>query len=74
LSKPAQVFLKIFNINGEVVKSISVNGNFGTNTLTWDGTLEDGSIAANGIYIYIITAKGIDGSSSSTKGKMIVLK
>ncbi|MFA5103807.1 MAG: S8 family serine peptidase [Candidatus Margulisiibacteriota bacterium] len=74
LSKPAQTTVRIMNLRGETVKVIDNSGTFGTNSFTWDGIFEDGQIATNGVYIYQIVARDIEGSSASAKGKMIVLK
>ena len=74
LSKAGQVTVRILNTLGQTVKLFSITGNFGTNSFSWDGRLEDGSLAANGVYLYQITAKDVGGSMASARGKMIVLK
>ncbi len=74
LSKAGQVTVKIMNLRGETVKIISQSGSFGTNSFEWNGILEDGSIASNGVYIYQVIARDIEGSSAVATGKMIVLK
>ena len=74
LSKAGQVTVRIMNLRGETVKVISQSGSFGTNSFEWNGILEDGSVASNGVYIYQVIAKDIEGSSVSARGKIIVLK
>ena len=74
LSKPAQTTVRIMNLRGETVKVIIISGTFGTNSFTWDGIFEDGRIASNGVFIYRVIARDIEGSSASAKGKIIVLK
>lgn len=74
LSKAGQVTVRIMNLRGETVKVISQSGSFGTNSFEWNGVLEDGTVASNGVYIYQVIARDIDGSSASARGKMIVLK
>lgn len=74
LSKAGQATVRIMNLRGETVKVISQSGSFGTNSFEWNGILEDGSIASNGVYIYQVIARDIEGSSAVATGKMIVLK
>lgn len=74
LSKPAQVTFYLININGKIVKVFTQNGVFGTNSITWDGLLADGEIASNGVYFYHIVARSNDGTLSTAKGKLIILK
>ena len=74
LSKPAQITVRIMNMRGETVKVILQSGSFGTNSFSWNGVLEDGRIASNGVYIYQVVAKDIEGSSTAAKGKLVVLK
>ncbi len=53
LSAPAQVKLQIFNINGQLVKTL-VNGNLpvGAHQRTWRGTDQQGHAVASGTYLY----------------------
>jgi subtilisin family serine protease len=74
LSKAGQVTVRIINLRGETVKILSQSGSFGTNSFEWNGILEDGTVASNGVYIYQVIARDIDGSSAVATGKMIVLK
>lgn len=53
LTAPAQVKLQIFNLNGQVVKTL-FNGNLpsGAHQRTWRGTDQQGHAVASGTYIY----------------------
>lgn len=53
--------IEIVDAKGEVVKAIDTTGESGSNTFTWDGTKQDGSIAKEGTYTFRVTAKNADG-------------
>jgi len=69
LPKSGNYRLKIYNISGQVVKTLDGKGNAGKNTVTWNGLDNGGRKAANGVYLYNLQAFG----NSATK-KMIVLR
>ncbi|MFC1563429.1 C10 family peptidase [candidate division KSB1 bacterium] len=66
----SEVSLKIYNINGQVVKTL-ISGKLpaGNHTVKWDGRNEAGQKVSSGIYIYHIRAGGF----TATK-KMILIK
>ena len=70
LPEASSVTLEVFDINGRIVKSIH-NGLLpaGTHILEWDGTNQQGSTAASGVYLYRLET----GNTVATK-KMILLK
>jgi len=74
LSKPADVTVRVFSMSGEIVKTFTQSGSLGYNDFTWNGVLESGETAANGVYLYQIIARDAGGGVSTAKGKMIVLK
>jgi hypothetical protein len=74
LSKTADVTVRILSMSGEVVKTFSQSGVLGYNDFTWNGVLENGETAANGVYIYQIIARDASGGISTAKGKIIILK
>jgi hypothetical protein len=75
LSQQAHVVIKIYNISGQLVKTLDLGvkepGIYATKEKAayWDGKKEDGEWAASGVYFYQIRA----GSYISTK-KMVLLK
>jgi subtilisin family serine protease len=54
--------IKIYNIAGERVRTLS-------NSTTWDGKNDDGSLVATGLYLYYVNT-----SLGNTKGKVTVMK
>jgi len=58
LTQPAMVGIKIYTINGRLVKTFSERlSNYGYNQIIWDGFDEDGIPPANGVYLYKISAR-----------------
>jgi hypothetical protein len=70
LPQAGQVNLKIYNIAGQVVKTIvSGQQNAGAHSVTWDGKDENGKQAAAGVYVYTLNA----GQCNATN-RMILLR
>jgi hypothetical protein len=70
LRKGGATSLKIYNIAGQVVKTLAnENRQAGNYTVTWDGRDDQGNKASNGIYLYRL----ISGDYQATK-KITVLK
>jgi len=70
LAKAGQTRLEIFNIAGQRLRVLA-DGNFsaGNHSIVWDGTGDDGSKAATGIYFYRLKS----GDFNRTQ-KMVLLK
>jgi immune inhibitor A len=69
-SSPLHITLKIYNLCGQLVKTLLDEDKPGGNyTLLWDGRDEGGKAVSSGIYFYKLTA----GSSSEIK-RMVLLK
>ncbi len=77
---PATVTIKIYNINGTLVRTLFENdiqypGRYGSSTslkeITWDGKTDGGNTARNGRYIVRITAQ--DGNNSVSKILQVIL-
>ncbi len=62
---------EIFNVAGQIIKTVSGHDEAGTVPITWNGTDANGSRVASGIYFYRITAD--DGRFTQTK-KMVLMK
>ncbi|MFC2134222.1 CotH kinase family protein [Bacteroidota bacterium] len=71
LPQQSVVDLKIYNILGELVCTLSDNEtlNAGTHTFTWNGRNDFGKAVSSGVYLYKLKTKGY----SKTK-KMLLLK
>jgi len=54
LPHPSQVSIKIYNIQGKLVKSLSGKKmwEYGSHTITWDGKNDSGIAVSSGVYLY----------------------
>lgn len=77
---PVSVTIKIYNINGELVRTLFENdlqfpGRYGSSSslkeITWDGKTDGGFTARNGRYVVRISAK--DGNNETTKLLQVIL-
>ncbi len=80
-SPPANVTIKIYNIRGELVRTILdsspqipgvYGGRRGLAQIEWDGKTNNGLIANNGRYIIQITAKDVTGEVSDLKQVILI--
>jgi hypothetical protein len=70
LPQPGKVLLKIYNIRGELVRTlVNEYKPAGYHSVTWDGRNGDGVAVSSGIYFYKLSS----GSFSATR-KMVMLK
>ena len=68
--RPAEVRVEVFNVLGQKVKTLANEfSKAGYKRVEWDGTDDNGSSVASGVYLYRMTA----GDFSETK-KMLLLK
>jgi len=64
--------VQVFGLDG---KSVFDSGFVASNTLTWQGLSDNGTMAANGVYLYVITVKGFSGEiKRSSVNKLIILR
>jgi hypothetical protein len=74
LSKQAALTLYIYDPSGLLIYQKSSRGDdgggAGYNTITWDGRAGNGSVAGNGIYVFLLISEG----NLVGKGKVTVLK
>jgi hypothetical protein len=70
IKEDGPVAVKVFNINGQLVRTLhDDNLSAGIYEMVWDGSGNDGTTVANGVYFYTVEANGFQ----ATK-KMTVLK
>jgi hypothetical protein len=77
LSEQSTVHLKIYNIIGQLVKTLVRDANqpVGVYTVRWEGDDTSGKQVGNGVFIYRFEAYPIDGSAPFVgAGKMMLLK
>ena len=61
----AQIAFMVYNVAGEPIKRISLQGKAGKNLLNWDGDNEEGGRCASGVYLLRLDADGVDGTVDS---------
>jgi hypothetical protein len=69
LPRSGSYSLKIYNIAGQVVRTLDGRGNAGQNKVTWNGLDNNSRKVANGVYLYNLNAFG----NSATK-KLVVVR
>ncbi|MCP4634544.1 MAG: T9SS type A sorting domain-containing protein, partial [candidate division Zixibacteria bacterium] len=75
LPKDSDVELNIINMRGELVaKPINSHQSAGNHSLIWQGTLNDGTPVATGIYFYELKVSNLHTSPSREVKAMILLK
>ncbi|HEY6437721.1 MAG TPA: FlgD immunoglobulin-like domain containing protein, partial [Ignavibacteriaceae bacterium] len=75
LPTQSQVKLVVFNILGqEVVTLVNEQRSAGNHTITWNSTDAAGTQLTSGIYIYKLTASGVNGEEFQDTKKMILMK
>ncbi len=67
---PAKCTIRIFTINGELVRKIEVNNPFDNGTAEWDVLTKDRLAVSYGVYIYHVEAPGI----GEKVGKFAIIK
>jgi hypothetical protein len=75
LSRPADIEIKIFTVSGEkVLDKRAIKGNSGYNSFFWDGENNSAHAAANGIYIYRITAVTNENEKKTITSKLSCIR
>jgi flagellar hook assembly protein FlgD len=71
------VSISIYNISGQIVKTILTNINsygFSSPPIQWDGTSDYGVYAGDGIYLYRLKISNSEGQSAEKYGKLIIVR
>ncbi|MFN3134040.1 MAG: type IX secretion system sortase PorU [Candidatus Kryptonium sp.] len=72
---PIDVEIKIYTLSGKLINKIERHGlteNF--IAIEWDGRDMDGDEIANGVYIYRVIVKSVDGKRAESLGKLVVMR
>lgn len=72
---PVDVEIKIYTLSGKLINKIErrgLTGNF--IAIEWDGKDMDGDEIANGVYIYKVIVKSVDGKRAESLGKLVVMR
>ena len=72
-----QITIELCDLNGKRVNTLSksiVSGSIGITPIEWNGTSENGSTLANGIYFFRLKSTSSDGSYIERAGKVVVSK
>ncbi len=64
-----EIQLNIYNLMGQLVKSLSLNVTSNTYTLNWDGTDNEGNVTASGVYLIQIQFAGAKHSLKLVKSE-----
>jgi hypothetical protein len=60
----ASVSIGIYNVAGEPVRRIQIEGHPGDNVVPWPGVNDVGGRCSSGIYLLQVVAKGVDGTQA----------
>lgn len=74
--EPIDVNVKIFNISGQLVRTIneSRNGTMRVDPIVWDGTNDSGSALPAGVYIYNVIVSNSKNETASGFSKLIIAR
>ena len=79
LTQPAFVTVKVFTMSGRLVRQLPSRAcDYGYNQIDWDGRDSDGTLLANGVYLYKLDARasstgsGLAGNTTALRDKFIV--
>jgi hypothetical protein len=77
VNEPLYVELKVYNLFGRLIKTISRQINpagFRNVELEWDGTQDSGQKISSGTYVYQLSVKIPDGTVKRLSSKLVVIK
>lgn len=60
LYEPATILIKIYSIDGKLLKTVTLDGVFGDNIIKLDGLDNQSNVLSSGMYIYTISIGGKD--------------
>ncbi|MGE5174810.1 MAG: FlgD immunoglobulin-like domain containing protein [Hyphomicrobiales bacterium] len=68
-AQAGKVTLRIFNVGGQLVRTLSTKAEAGANEVRWNGKRDDGAQLASGVYFYKI--KFADGSETGSRMALV---
>lgn len=68
-AQAGKVTLRIFNVGGQLVRTLSTKAEAGANEVRWNGRRDDGTQLASGVYFYKV--KFADGSESGSRMALV---
>ena len=77
VNEPLDVDLKVYNLFGRLIKTISRQINptgFRNVALEWDGTQDSGQKISSGTYVYQLSVKIPDGTVKRLSSKLVIIK
>jgi hypothetical protein len=69
-----EVRVALFSVSGRRVRSWSLTGVAGQNSVRWDGTDEEGDPVANGVYLVRVSVRGADGKEEDRIDPIVRLR
>ncbi|HRP39862.1 MAG TPA: type IX secretion system sortase PorU [Chitinophagales bacterium] len=75
--KPLDVDVKIYSLNGSLVRNIRSNftpSGYRETGIKWEGDTDEGGSVMKGVYIYRITLKDQDGNQTSKTDRVVVIR
>jgi hypothetical protein len=77
VDKPMDVEIRIFTLNGRMVKLIKetiYSQGYRAAAIHWDGTQDDGRKISSGLYVYQVQLMIADGAASRQTSKLVVIR
>jgi hypothetical protein len=68
-AQAGKVTLRIFNVGGQLVRTLNAKAEVGANEVRWNGKRDDGVALSSGIYFYKV--KFADGSESGSRMALV---
>jgi hypothetical protein len=68
-AQAGKVTLRIFNVGGQLVRTLNAKAEAGANEVRWNGRRDDGTQLASGVYFYKV--KFADGSESGSRMALV---
>lgn len=71
------VNIKIFTINGKLIKTLHQvlsNTGYRVDSITWDGTDNDGNQISGGLYVYVLDVKLTGGAAVQKSSKLVYIR
>ncbi|PRY40053.1 FlgD-like protein [Spirosoma oryzae] len=68
---PARLTLRLYDVAGHAVRTVSIPGRIGLNEWTWDGNDDAGNPLPAGLYLYQIDATGLPTTTVPLSGRLI---